>query len=312
MRACHARAHVHGDCFVWGHAAMRKRAQLDAQRLGDPPCELLVQIEDLRRGAGEPLAPHHRCMLGLDEASGDDHLVFASSDGAFDHHIDAEPLASQAWVEVDKACGCARGQHRCVLQCTESIDELFDYAITVAVERQHREFHPRRDPIDRRGCRRDAKLAMQCVRDRTCRWRASIGIGREQASDECDEGRRESVERGHRVVDELAGSGEHLVEDHADRVEIGPRVTWSASPLLGRHVAACADDVPSLIVGHESRHAEVKHDNATTLRQHHVLGLEVQMDHVGGVRGGQAFADLDRDLDRLVKLQSSTLLEHLS
>ncbi len=93
---------------------------------------------------------------------------------------------------------------------------------------------------------------------------------------------------------------EHLVEQHAQREEVRPRVLPRAAQLLGRHVprrpalrrAADAEDV---------REPEVEHLHAAIDGEDHVRGLEVAVEDAGGVGVDERSRDGEANPDRLAR-----------
>ena len=100
---------------------------------------------------------------------------------------------------------------------------------------------------------------------------------------------------------------EELVEDDADRVEVAARVERIAARLLGAHVLgraaddAGARDAGLLRLGAHLREAEVDDLHEVAARAHRleddVLGLEIAVDDVLGVRFGERGERLPQDVD---------------
>jgi hypothetical protein len=105
-------------------------------------------------------------------------------------------------------------------------------------------------------------------------------------------------------VNEGRAARQHLVEQHADAVEVARRPDRQAETLLGRHVARRADDEARLGRGVRARHlgrgrqhlgdAEVEHADAV-LVEHDVRGLEVAVDDAERVGFRQHVADFGGD-----------------
>ena len=133
---------------------------------------------------------------------------------------------------------------------------------------------------------------------------------------------------GHRVGGEERPAGEHLVEDDAERPDVGALVDGLAPRLLGRHVGRGAEDDAELrpVRGrhrrrvHERRRArevgrggaargrvhrlgqaEVEDLDLPVRRELHVGGLEVAVDDSLLVRGLERLGDLPGDGEGLVE-----------
>ena len=141
--------------------------------------------------------------------------------------------------------------------------------------------------------------------------------------------RRIAQNRRHRlgriVAEKRMAAGRELVQDHAEREDIGARIERGAEHLLGRHVGRCAD--PRAGVGEDGaatvvaalhcpaawpkarvrqmrRHdllgeAEVHDLHVPLRRHHHVGGLEVAMDDAAAMGGVERLGQLVRDVDHL-------------
>ena len=82
-------------------------------------------------------------------------------------------------------------------------------------------------------------------------------------------------------------AGEHLVEDHAQGVEVAPGVYGFAQRLLGRHVARRAQNEARLGdrgVGGGARYPEVRDLHVARRGQEDVVGFYVAVDHPAPVR----------------------------
>ena len=103
-----------------------------------------------------------------------------------------------------------------------------------------------------------------------------------------------------RVALERPLAGRHLVEQDAEREDVGAAVDRKPLRLLGRHVGDGADDAAVLgdglrlprgavaLVGvvAQLREAEVEHLDPPVRGEHHVLGLEVAVEDALAVGGG--------------------------
>ena len=111
---------------------------------------------------------------------------------------------------------------------------------------------------------------------------------------------------------------DHLVEQHAQRPDVRPRVHLLPACLLRRHVRGRADHGSRIglqdgarRVGasqlrcrrRELRQPEVEHLHEAVGPEHHVLGLDVAVNDAGGVRGAQRGSNLNRDVERLADRQ---------
>ena len=105
--------------------------------------------------------------------------------------------------------------------------------------------------------------------------------------------------RDRRVPVERRFSGEHFVENQAERVDVGAMVERLALGLFGGHIRRrpdhAAGDRGILRVG--ARDAEVHHLQLAIGTDHDVLGFEVEMHDGLPVRLGEAVGKLARELD---------------
>ena len=120
-----------------------------------------------------------------------------------------------------------------------------------------------------------------------------------------------------RVRLERLPPGEHLVEDDAEREDVGAMIDRLRADLLGRHVGRRAEHHAGLglvrVAGRElavssaaigARHlgqAEVEDLHAAFAGEEDVLRLEVAVDDALVVRGREPARDLDRVVDRLAR-----------
>ena len=106
-----------------------------------------------------------------------------------------------------------------------------------------------------------------------------------------------------RLAAERRLAGEHLVEDDADRVEVGALVDGGAARLLGREVLRRPDDRAGL--GHlahaRARDAEVRDLEAPVRVGHHVVRLDVPVDDALAVREAERREHLARRVDRVAR-----------
>ena len=114
-------------------------------------------------------------------------------------------------------------------------------------------------------------------------------------------------DRRRRFARERHVPGEHLVQDHAERVDIRARINFgSLRALLRRHVLRRADDeigrgqvrvLTALLLNLGD--AEIQHLDpvaAADINEHDVIALQITMDDVLRVRGFERAADLTHDL----------------
>ena len=98
--------------------------------------------------------------------------------------------------------------------------------------------------------------------------------------------------------------GEHLVEDHAQRVQVARRADPPAGRLLGGHVPRAAQDVPGLGDGGGlgcPGDAEVRDLRVSGPREEDVAGLDVAVDDAPPVGRLQRLRHLDGQLHRLMR-----------
>ncbi len=109
-------------------------------------------------------------------------------------------------------------------------------------------------------------------------------------------------DRDGRLALERHDAGEQLVEDHADRVEVGRGADGVALRLLGREVLGGAHDRARErhVGGARAGDAEVGDARASLLVEDHVVRLEVAVDDAAAVREACGAQDLHDDVDSAV------------
>ena len=114
-------------------------------------------------------------------------------------------------------------------------------------------------------------------------------------------------------VAERVVAGGQLVEDDAERVEVGRRTDVAAAELLGRRVVEAARELGR--AGQfarrpqEPRHAEVHDADAVVVGQKDVLRLQVPVDDTGGVDGREPVRHLPGDLAQQRLGESAEVLQ---
>ena len=109
-------------------------------------------------------------------------------------------------------------------------------------------------------------------------------------------------------------AGEHLIEDHTCRVEIGPGIDVAASGLLRGDIV---DGTQGLLGhgglgrGHDPGDAEVGHLHTAVPEDHDVLGLDVPVDDPPAVGVAQGPDDLGGEVEGLPPGQGAVLLLHI-
>ena len=109
-------------------------------------------------------------------------------------------------------------------------------------------------------------------------------------------------------------AGNHLVEDEAERKDVGPRVGRQPAHLFRRHVAdgphdrADGSDRTGDIGrrGHLPREAEIENLDATVARDEEVLGLDVSMDDALFVGCCETARDLHGECDGAANRKGAT------
>jgi hypothetical protein len=107
-------------------------------------------------------------------------------------------------------------------------------------------------------------------------------------------------------------TGEQLVDDDPERVDVRPLVELDRVELLRAHVVDRAHG-PSVVrhprMGFALGDAEVHHPDDASRVAHEVGGLQVAMDDAGVVDRGETFRDLERDLEAVFPLERSDLVQ---
>ena len=171
--------------------------------------------------------------------------------------------------------------------------------------------HVRRGRFASGERRRQRVAARQRGGDRKSGWRSFVRL-RAQAAHHCQfdlgiqrlhHGRRRRDAGLLALLDQLrevlaferALAREELVEEQPERIDVAARRDLVTSELLWRHVGGRAG---ANRFARRASEAEVGDSDLARAVEHHVGGLEVAMDHAALVRGGEARADLPRDLER--------------
>jgi len=111
----------------------------------------------------------------------------------------------------------------------------------------------------------------------------------------------------HRTSGKRPLAGDHLVHERAAREHVGPRVEILSARLLRRHVAERSYHHPwrrhhrrrQIGLRHDLGDSKVENLDRAAAQDEDVRGLQVPVDDVRGVRGGQRRSGLLRDGDRL-------------
>ena len=162
--------------------------------------------------------------------------------------------------------------------------------------------------IAARKCRRDGKRGGRTFVD--LRFQAAQDGELDLRIERLDDGRRRLDAGVFTLVDQLgevlalerALAGEDLVEHQPERVDVAARCDLAARQLLRRHVGGRAG--PDRFA-REARESEIGQPDLAGAVEHDVRGLEVAVDDVALVRGGQAGTDLSRDLERALLGETS-------
>src|ERR671911_1838719 len=101
-------------------------------------------------------------------------------------------------------------------------------------------------------------------------------------------------------------TGEYLVEDDAQRVQVARRPHLFAHRLLGGHVLRAAEDIAGMgdrgrLYG--PRYAEVRHLHVSRIGDEDVAWFDVPVNDTAYMRGLEGLGDLERHLRRLLGSQ---------
>jgi hypothetical protein len=110
-------------------------------------------------------------------------------------------------------------------------------------------------------------------------------------------------------------AGDALVENHAQRVEIGPKIDGSSEGLFGRHVVGSPEErtgarrpVHLVHSGFQLRNPEVEYLAVPAGRHEDVVGLQIAVNDPLGVRRTQRVEHLDDEVREPAEGETSTLL----
>ena len=101
---------------------------------------------------------------------------------------------------------------------------------------------------------------------------------------------------------------EHVVEDAAERVQVGAPIDLTPARLLGRHELRRAGDTLGGVSGElgHPREPEIhEHDAPGRRLEQHVVRLEIAVHHAALVRRAQPLGDLARDGQRFVNVEAA-------
>ena len=104
--------------------------------------------------------------------------------------------------------------------------------------------------------------------------------------------------RRERITFERLFPGQQLVDDDADREDVGPLIRTLAADLLGRHVVERAHQHVRVgeLRGHEPRETEVEDLDGAALGDEDVRRLHVAVHDAAAVGVLEPFADIDREI----------------
>ncbi len=182
--------------------------------------------------------------------------------------------------------------------------------------------HRRRRRFARGQCRGERIAARQSRGDCERRHRSIVDLRLQAPQDRALDLRIEGLhDRGRRqdagllaLVDQLsevlavecALAGEEFIEHEPERIDIAARRDLVARQLLRRHVGGRAG---ANRFARRARQPEVRDADLAGAVEHHVRGLEVAVDDVALVSGGEPGADLTRDLERALFREPADALQ---
>jgi hypothetical protein len=162
-------------------------------------------------------------------------------------------------------------------------------------------------------------ILLETVAEDSLQTRRDVLVGQREVGRILPQDRRHRVRGG--VPAESAFAREHLVEDGAEREDVGSGIGRMPAHLLGRHVAERSEHDPRLRAGGLGWHirqrrtsrlrprqlgqAEVQDLQPPVLRDEEVLRLQVPVDNPLLVRRGEAVRHLQRVVDRLPRREAS-------
>ena len=245
--------------------------ELDAQGLGDPLGELVLELEHIGDAPLEALVPQLKPALDLDHAGRDSQAIAGEQDGAIDDHVDAELRADVLGIAGAGVAEASRGpgaEHPQAAGLREQVDELVDERLgeVVGLARASKAEGQDREavvaPVEGRrggfGCLAgDARIQGQLAQplaELGCRG-PSLGIrgeAVEQQAGEFDGDPRIAARALAEVVERIVEAGRsnragvfalvawlldpHLVDDQTERVDVARGARRLTANLFGREV----------------------------------------------------------------------------
>ena len=222
---------------------------------------------------------------------------------------------------VIKRCGHTRGDRPGTPDDRDRLGELVDRGRSEAVRRRRLARRANDVPVDddRQWCRRREHRRQRRQSLLEAKGIEPSGVVRERSLDEHRIEGAELVGLRKRLADpthqrrdrgvsgERHPAGDRLVEDEAQRVDVGLAVDVETLCLLGRRIAYGpdhrADRLGPAGLGERSRHAEVGDPQTSLVVEEEVRRLHVSVDEASGVRIGQAGCGLTTDEHRLLDRQ---------